>query len=449
MADRASGFCIYDDVALAIARARRDGLRVMYIDLDVHHGDGVQAIHWADPGVLTFSIHETGRTLFPWNHDGEASVVGEGAAAGSVVNVPLMPGTGERAWVASLESLLPDLAAAFGPDLIVSQHGADSHAWDPLAHLAVTTTAHGRAARLVDALVHRHARGRWLATGGGGYDAYRVVPRTWTLVWLAGAHREAPSATPGAWRERWSGEAARYGQSPLPETFDDAPGAGVELGAAGEAAEAGSTGVAALVRRVHVPRLVREARDRGWWDPLEAPVAVSGDGAGPIRGAPTVLARVERDTWSRLTLAPWIVPPAAPSDGHALVAAALADGARVTAAVVGTTVVGLVVSRHADDAARSDILAMGVAPDHRRLGLATAMLRTHLEGMRPGDVDVAAEVTLAERDWFAPLDLRDRAAIARRLLDRAGFEVSEASPEIRSIDPSAIVAQRSALRGNS
>jgi ribosomal protein S18 acetylase RimI-like enzyme len=297
--------------------------------------------------------------------------------------------------------------------------------------------------------VHRHARGRWLATGGGGYDAYRVVPRTWTFVWLAGAHREAPSATPGAWRERWSGEAARYGQSPLPETFDDAPGAGVELGAAGEAAEAGSTGVAALVRRVHVPRLVREARDRGWWDPLEAPVAVSGDGAGPIRGAPTVLARVERDTWSRLTLAPWIVPPAAPSDGHALVAAALADGARVTAAVVGTTVVGLVVSRHADDAARSDILAMGVAPDHRRLGLATAMLRTHLEGMRPGDVDVAAEVTLAERDWFAPLDLRDRAAIARRLLDRAGFEVSEASPEIRSIDPSAIVAQRSALRGNS
>ena len=114
-------------------------------------------------------------------------------------------------------TLLPEVAAAFGPDIVVSQHGADSHAWDPLAHLRVTTTAMGEAARLVDAVAHRYAGGRWLATGGGGYDAYRVVPRTWSLVWLAGAHREVPDATPAAWRERWASEAARYGQAPLPE----------------------------------------------------------------------------------------------------------------------------------------------------------------------------------------------------------------------------------------
>ena len=230
----------------------------MYIDLDVHHGDGVQAIHWADPGVLTFSIHETGRALFPGT--GEAWEIGEGDAAGTSVNVPLLPGTGEGAWVAVLEALLPELAAAFGPDLIVSQHGADSHAWDPLAHLNVTTTAHGAAARLVDQLAHRYAGGRWLATGGGGYDAYRVVPRTWTLTWLAGAHREVPASTSPDWRERWSSEAARYGQAPLPESFDDAPNAGVPSTAAQASAEAGSTAVAEVVRRALVPRLLREAR---------------------------------------------------------------------------------------------------------------------------------------------------------------------------------------------
>ena len=130
-------------------------------------------------------------------------------------------------------------------------------------------------------------------------------------------------------------------------------------------------------------------------------------------------------------------------------AAALADGARVTAAVVGSSVVGMVVSRHADDAPRSDILAIGVAPDHRRLGLATAMLRTHVEGMRPGDVDLATEVTVAERDPFDPLDVRERASIARRLLTRAGFDVADADPDIASIDPTAILAQRPAIGGKS
>src|SRR3954449_7202408 len=223
MRDQASGFCIYDDPALAIARARAEGLRVLYVDLDVHHGDGVQAIFFDDPGVLTISIHESGRYLFPGT--GFVDELGVAAAAGTSVNVPLEPSTGEAAWLVCVRSLVPALAAAFGPDVIVSQHGADSHAWDPLAHLRVTTTAMGEAARIVDAVAHRWAGGRWLATGGGGYDAYRVVPRTWSLVWLAGAHRDVPAATPPAWREAWADEAARYDQVPVPETFTDPPNA--------------------------------------------------------------------------------------------------------------------------------------------------------------------------------------------------------------------------------
>jgi acetoin utilization protein AcuC len=221
MPSRASGFCIYDDPALAIARARRDGLRVLYVDLDVHHGDGVEAIHAPDPSVLTVSFHESGRYLFPGT--GFADEIGEGDAAGTVVNVPLPPNTGDGAWLGAVTSLVPELAAAFRPDVVVSQHGADSHLWDPLAHLRNTVSAMGAAARLVHELAHEHAGGRWLATGGGGYDAYRVVPRSWALVWLAGAHRDVPAETPEAWRERWAAEGARYGQAPLPTTFDDPP----------------------------------------------------------------------------------------------------------------------------------------------------------------------------------------------------------------------------------
>src|SRR6476619_8585502 len=311
MPERASGFCIYDDPALAIARARRDGLRVLYIDLDVHHGDGVQAIHWDDPGVLTCSFHETGRYLFPGT--GGVGELGEGAAAGTSVNVPLEPETGEGAWLAAIQVLLPELAAAFGPDLIVSQDGADTHAWDPLAHLRVTTTAMGEAARLVDRLAHRHAHGRWLATGGGGYDAYRVVPRSWSLVWLAGAHREVPEATPEEWRERWAAEAVRYGQAPLPAAFEDAPNAGVAMDASQASAEARALETVGVVRRLVVPRLLQVGRDRGWWDPLASPTHV-GPGDTPTNPGtqrPEVI-HPDAAMWERLSVAPRVAAPSDP-----------------------------------------------------------------------------------------------------------------------------------------
>jgi acetoin utilization protein AcuC len=252
MPARASGFCVYNDVALAINAARRAGLRVLYVDLDVHHGDGVEAIHAVDPGVMTVSFHESGRYLFPGS--GEASG-GQGAAAGTVVNVPLEPYAGEAAWSSAVRELLPDLAAAFHPDIVVSQHGADSHAWDPLAHLRVTTTAMGRAARLVDEIAHRQCGGRWLATGGGGYEVYRVVPRAWALTWLAGAHRDPPSVIPPGWRERWAGEAAAWSGAPLPERFDDEPDAGLSVGAGQTSADVAAARTVTRVKSLVLSQL--------------------------------------------------------------------------------------------------------------------------------------------------------------------------------------------------
>jgi len=252
MPARASGFCVYNDVALAIAGARSAGLRVLYVDLDVHHGDGVEAIHADDPGVLTVSFHESGRYLFPGSGE---SVGGRGAASGTVVNVPFEPYTGEAAWLAAVSELVPGLAAAFRPDIVVSQHGADSHAWDPLADLRVTTTAMGAAARLIDEVAHRHAGGRWLATGGGGYDVYRVVPRAWALTWLAGAHREPPDETPPAWRERWASEAKTWDGGPPPGRFDDEPNAGLTFGPGQRAAELAAAETVARVRSLVLPLL--------------------------------------------------------------------------------------------------------------------------------------------------------------------------------------------------
>jgi acetoin utilization protein AcuC len=222
LAGRASGFCVYNDVALAVALARDAGHRVLYVDMDVHHGDGVEALFWDDPMVLTCSLHETGETLFPGT--GRAEERGGPSAEGTAVNVPLQPGTGDGSWLAALETVVPALAESFRPTMLVTQHGCDSHLLDPLAHLRLTTAAYRRAAALVDEVAHRWCEGRWLATGGGGYDVYRVVPRAWALVWLAQAHREPPLETPAEWRARWEDEAERWHQAPMPELLIDPPG---------------------------------------------------------------------------------------------------------------------------------------------------------------------------------------------------------------------------------
>ena len=201
------------------------------------------------------------------------------------------------------------------------------------------------------------------------------MPRSWSLVWLAGAHREVPAVTPPAWRERWAGEALRYGQAPLPGSFVDPPNAGEPVDAAQAAAEARSEAITALVRRIAVPRLLREARDRGWWDPLgERSMGTGRPATLDGTSTATVIPSIDREAWDRLTLASGVVAPADPIDGHALIAAGLADGLRATVAVEGSTVVGAAVSWAADGQGPAMLLALGVAPERRRQGLATSLL---------------------------------------------------------------------------
>ena len=439
MPDRASGFCVYDDPALAIARARRAGLRVLYVDLDVHHGDGVQAMHWDDPGVLTFSIHQSGMTLFPGT--GFIDELGEGEAAGTAVNLPMEPGTGEDAWLGAIEHVLPGLAAAFGPDLVVSQHGADAHAWDPLANLRITTTAMGKAARLVDAIAHRWAGGRWLATGGGGYDVYRVVPRTWTLVWLAAMHAEHGMPTPAAWRDRWADEARRYGQVALPEWLEDEPNAGLRVDGAQEAAARAAGQTAGIVRELVVPALVRAAVDLGWWDPLAPP---SGGRAVVGRsGEVEIIDRLDVATLERLEVGAGVTAVRDPAAGFALIRGALgnAGGVQVTAAVSGALIVGLVVSAQPESPGARLLLSVGIAPSHRRRGLGAELLGRHVAAADPG-TRWEAVVSVAERDPLDPLSRSVRAEIARPLFERSGFHVERARSPVGLADPEALVAHR-------
>ncbi|MBW1602628.1 acetoin utilization protein AcuC [Streptomyces sp. JJ66] len=198
----AAGFCIYNDAALAIARLLELGAeRVAYVDIDVHHGDGVEAAFWDDPRVLTISLHEHPRVLFPGT--GWPEETGGANAEGRAVNVALPPGTTDGGWLRALHAVVPQLLEAFRPTVLVTQHGADTHLEDPLAHLAVTVDAQRAAAIALHEWAHAYAGGRWLALGGGGYAIVDVVPRTWThLVAIAAGAPIAPETElPEQWRQ--------------------------------------------------------------------------------------------------------------------------------------------------------------------------------------------------------------------------------------------------------
>jgi acetoin utilization protein AcuC len=201
---RASGFCVYNDCAVAIAWLRMQGLRVLYTDTDAHHGDGVQNIFYEDPGVLTISFHETGRFLFPGT--GFPSERGSGTGFGYAVNVPLEPYTDHESFVECYELVVPPLARAFKPDIIVAQNGCDGHAIDPLTHLHYLTPTFEHVAIRSHELAHELCDGKLIALGGGGYGLWTVVPRAWTSVWAAVSGQPLPERVPEAWRERWQAE---------------------------------------------------------------------------------------------------------------------------------------------------------------------------------------------------------------------------------------------------
>jgi acetoin utilization protein AcuC len=207
MPEQAWGFCIYNDPAIAIRWLLRQGFqRVAYIDLDVHHGDGVQAIFYREPRVLTISIHESGQFLFPGT--GFVDEIGEGPAEGTKVNVPLPPGTADPEWLLSIDEIVLPLVRAWRPDILVTQLGCDTHATDPLAHFELSTFAYREAYARMHALAHEVAGGRWLATGGGGYQWAAVAPRAWTLAFAEMVGRELPETVPEAWA---ASVAERYG----------------------------------------------------------------------------------------------------------------------------------------------------------------------------------------------------------------------------------------------
>ena len=200
--ERASGFCIYNDISVGIGHVlRASEAKVLYIDFDAHHGDGVQRSFYDDPRVMTVSFHETGRYLFPGT--GEITELGNGSGRGYSVNIPLEPFTEDDSYIEAMISLLPPLALSFAPDIIVSAHGCDTHAWDPLTHLELSLRGIQAQVKLAYQLAHTYCQGRWVALGSGGYDPYRVVPRAWGMLWAEMSGQDLPEHLPEEWVKRW------------------------------------------------------------------------------------------------------------------------------------------------------------------------------------------------------------------------------------------------------
>jgi acetoin utilization protein AcuC len=250
--DRAAGFCIYNDLAAAIAWIREAfGSRVLYIDYDAHHGDGVQALFYTDPEVLTLSIHESGRYLYPGT--GFTEELGEGDGYGYSLNLPMEPLTEDDSWISAYRHLLDDVAEAFRPEVIVLQNGCDAHVLDPLSHLRCTTRMMEEVVRATVEVAERFCDGRIIATGGGGYAVWRVVPRAWTLVWSVLSGQSPSDRIPRSWIERWQGESPCL----LPECLRDEPEAYAPVPRRAEI-EATNRRVLESVRRAALPLM------RGW-----------------------------------------------------------------------------------------------------------------------------------------------------------------------------------------
>lgn len=219
MRGHASGFCVYNDPAVAIARLLDLGAeRVAYIDVDVHHGDGVQAAFYDDPRVLTASIHETPLALFPGS--GFPYEVGARGAEGMSVNIALPPGTDDTGWLRAFHAVIPGVVRAFAPQILLAQCGCDSHARDPLADLMLSVEGQRAAHLAIKNLTDELCDGRWVAFGGGGYGIADVVPLTWThlLATLTGEPLSPRTATPNAWRTL---AAARCPGRPIPTFLGD------------------------------------------------------------------------------------------------------------------------------------------------------------------------------------------------------------------------------------
>lgn len=214
---KASGFCIYNDSSVAIKYIQEKyNAKVLYVDTDAHHGDGVQWSFYDDDQVCTFSIHETGRYLFPGT--GNTNERGQGKGYGYSFNIPVDAFTEDESWLHAYETAFREITEFFKPDVILTQNGADSHFFDPLTHLSATMQIYEKIPKLAHELAHQYCNGKWIAVGGGGYDIWRVVPRAWSRIWMEmneSSHINGP--LPIEWLDRWQKEAPVT----LPTTWED------------------------------------------------------------------------------------------------------------------------------------------------------------------------------------------------------------------------------------
>jgi acetoin utilization protein AcuC len=214
---KASGFCVYNDSSVAIKYLQEKyNARVLYVDTDAHHGDGVQWSFYDDPNVCTLSIHETGRYLFPGT--GNVNERGQGKGYGFSFNIPVDAFTEDDSWLDAYKKALTEVAEFFKPDVILTQNGADAHYLDPLTHLSSTMRIYREIPKLAHEIAHKYCDGKWIAVGGGGYDIWRVVPRAWSLIWLEMIENSnCYGSLPQDWIEEWKEKAPVE----LPKEWDD------------------------------------------------------------------------------------------------------------------------------------------------------------------------------------------------------------------------------------
>ena len=196
----AHGFCVFNDVSIAIQkmRVKYPNNKIMYLDVDAHHGDGVQDSFYKDPDVLTVSIHQDGHTLFPGT--GFMEEQGRESGKGYSINFPLYPGTYDSVYMDMFELHIPRIMKAFQPDVLVTQLGADTYFGDPLTQLALSTSGHYKLYQMIKKYAQKFAKGRWIAVGGGGY-LMTAVPRSWTLALSVMLNEKLPNAIPSEWIE--------------------------------------------------------------------------------------------------------------------------------------------------------------------------------------------------------------------------------------------------------
>lgn len=219
-ANRASGFGVYNETAVSVAAAKAAGAeRIAYIDLDVHHGDGTQWMFYEDPDVLTVSVHESGKHLFPGS--GFAGETGGPGAEGSAANVPLPPFSSDEEWLSAIDAVVIPVVRAFGPDVLITQCGVDHHHADPLSHHRTTMALYPQVWQRLDELSDELTESRWVAHGGGGYAYCGAAPRAWALLGAQMAGVGTPDAVP----ERWRLVAQELGCESPPHGFleDDPP----------------------------------------------------------------------------------------------------------------------------------------------------------------------------------------------------------------------------------